>query len=139
MKASADATAKKQQAIEEKNSKFRGENDQLHGNLVTLEGKVLQILKEGVLLTDARFHRWEFKPDGELDVERTYRHDATPFGDLVYLEANPNSFFDGDSVDESFACKYGAFTYTSSAGIKKKIRAFTLDREHGLEYAHSNP
>jgi len=88
-------------------------------------------------VTDVHVRLWEFTPDGQPDTERTGTKDFVLLDDIVYLEADPNKFFDGDSVKGTFACDYGAFTYTTSAGIKKKIRAFTLNLDHGLEHASS--
>jgi hypothetical protein len=144
-KASNDAAARQQQAeastkaaadaaLAEKNRRFKEKIAQLHGNLVNLQGKVLQVLKNGILVTDAHFLVWEFTADGELDPVRTGKKDRIPFNDVVYLEANPNKFYDGDSVDEP-AFEYGSFVYVTPAGIQKKIRAFTLSLDHGVEYA----
>lgn len=134
-KASAEASAREQQAITEKNRKFREQVAQLHGSLLHLKGKVLQVLKNGVLVTDAHFRLWEFTPDGEPDPKRTAEKDYVPLDDLVYLEADPNEFVDGDSVDETFACLYGSFSYITSTGIEKKIRALTVNLDHGVEHA----
>jgi hypothetical protein len=109
----------------------------LHGSVLNLKGKVLQVLKNGILVTDVHFRLWEFTPDGQPDPERTAGKRLVPLDDLVYLEADPNKFFDGDSVNETFACEYGAFAYTTSTGIEKKIRAFTVNLDHGVEYARS--
>jgi hypothetical protein len=139
-KAAGDATAKKQQAIEEKNRKFREQMAQLQGSLFILKGKVLQVLKDGIFVTDVRLRPWEFTPDGRADADLTHQKhpDLVPLDEIVYLETDPAKFFDGDSVSETFACDYGAFNYTTSAGITKKIRALTVNHDHGVEYARRN-
>ncbi len=116
------------------NDKFIKDSLTLREFTFWVNGKVLQVLNDGLLLTDVKISKVKIDDQGLPDI---FTHNDVSIDHNVFLHTDTDAYVDGSDVSK-LCYWYGSYSYTSILGSGIKINAFTTKKDAALRYNTTN-
>lgn len=114
------------------------DNAYLQANTFGVDGKALQVLDYGVLVSEAEILPLKVRDDRTIDFADSIKNNHTKKRDVIFVFTNTSKYVQGDMVSFNRAYDVGSFRYTSTLGAPSKIAAFTTEEKQALKYWHDN-